>query len=114
MIPGIYNYGNHYKGDTLEAVAFTITYVDSGLPIDLTNTTVIAQFRKPFKGAIVEQLTLGNGLTMDTPTLGRIIIDDFNPTWEAGGYLYDIEFTFTDTSIIKTYVKGTITVVADN
>ena len=51
---------------------------------------------------------------MDTPTLGRIIIDDFNPTWEAGGYLYDIEFTFTDTNIVKTYIKGNIIIVADN
>lgn len=113
MVPGIFNYGNQYKGDTLESVAFTITYTGTTTPVDLTGTTVKCQFRKPFNGAIVADLSLGNGLTMDDPDLGIIVIDDIlELDWDVDNYRYDIEFTYP-TGRIKTYIKGTINIVSD-
>lgn len=113
MVPGIYNYPNQYKGDTLDAMTFQVTDKDTGLPIDLSGATFKCQFRQPFKGKQVKEITGGSGITLTAPSIGKITIDAFIVTWDPGVYLYDIEATFVD-GTVKTYIKGTINIISDN
>ena len=53
-----------------------------------------------------------SGITLTAPAVGRITIDAFVITWDAGVYLYDIEATYLD-STIKTYIKGSINIISD-
>ena len=110
MVPGNYEYGNQYRGDTV--VSPSMTFTSNGQPIDLTGATIKCQFRQPFNGKTILELTTSSGITVDTPTSGVIQLANFVPTWDPGIYLYDIEFTFPS-GIIKTYLKGTINIVSD-
>ena len=112
MVPAVYNYGNQYRGDTLDSVQFTLIDKDTSLPIDLTGASLKIQFRKPFKGATQLTITDGSGITIVSPTTGRLIIDSFILDWDPGVYLYDIEITFAN-STVKTYVRGSINVISD-
>jgi len=110
MTPDTFNYGNQYRGDTLDQVQFTLK---SGTSIiDLTDVSVKCQFRQPFQGKIAKEITNGDGITIANPTLGVMVIDPFILDWDAGTYIYDIEFTYPS-GAIKTYIKGTINIISD-
>tara|TARA_R110000772_G_scaffold54130_1_gene123492 strand:+ start:2462 stop:2803 length:342 start_codon:yes stop_codon:yes gene_type:complete len=110
MIPETYNYGNWYRGDTLDAAQFNIK--ENTVPLDLTGVTIKCQFRIPFNGKTIKEINIGSGITVSNPSSGAIIFDAFTLNWDAGLYLYDVEFTYPS-GTIKTYIKGTINVISD-
>lgn len=110
MIPGTYNYGNQYRGDTLNSIQFTLT--TNSLPLDLTDISIKCQFRLPFKGKTVKEISVGEGIIVSNPESGIFNIEPFIVTWDAGLYMYDIEFSYPS-GVIKTYIKGTINIISD-
>jgi len=107
------NLNDRIKNDTFDSVKFTIQDGDS-VAIDLTGVTIASKFRYRCKtGAVVKSITTGAGITLTTPLSGIFHIDAFTPiAFEVGTYYYDVEITFTD-STIKTYVWGTFDVLQD-
>lgn len=112
MIPGNYNFPPQYRGDTFDAVVMNIKDRATQIGIDISGATIKCQFREPFNGKIIQELTDGNGVTILDAVNGQIMIDEFEITWNAGVYNYDIQVTF-NTGTIKTYVKGTVSVEGD-
>lgn len=110
MIPATFNFGNWYRGDSLDSHQFTIK--SNGSPINLTGVDIKCQFRLPFNGKTIKELTNGAGITVDTPSSGVIVFDEFLLIWYAGLYLYDVEFTYPSGNV-KTYMKGTINIISD-
>jgi|TARA_R110000822_G_scaffold152112_8_gene291343 hypothetical protein len=110
MIPAIYNYPPHYRGDTLDS--FTINLSTDGTPTNLEGVTLRAQYRKPFNGATVREISIGAGITVSSPASGTVIIDKFVCNFDPGSYVWDLEFTLTNGDI-KTYLRGTINIIND-
>ena len=110
--PATYNWPNNVQGDTFPSKKFGPITNSSG-PIDLSGVSIRMHIRNrkthAGSGEIVRQLK--------TP---EIVIggDDNNyftlPTFtieKPGTYNYSIELTFGE--IVKTWIKGTISIVAD-
>tara|TARA_R110000822_G_scaffold302649_3_gene427018 strand:- start:172 stop:522 length:351 start_codon:yes stop_codon:yes gene_type:complete len=113
MTPGIFNYGNQYRNDTVDSVTFTVRITGTTTVVDLSDVTAVrAQFRKPFNQAIQADYSIGSGITMTDLVGGRVTIDSFMGDWDPGTYSYDVEFIY-DTGRVKTYIKGTLNIVDD-
>jgi hypothetical protein len=113
MIPGIYNIKQQYKGDTFQGVEFQIVDSDTKVPVDLTSTDMRCQFRKGSPtGLVVKDISLGFGIAIVDALTGKFKIDSFDINWAAGMYYYDIPITFS-AELVKTYIKGTLTVIQD-
>ena len=111
MASSTYNFPNILRGDTFSAVQFTVNV--NGSPKDLTSTGIKCEFRKSSKqGPSFKILTETGGITIVVAVNGIFRIDEFNPVAiEVGEYYYDIQFT--DGTVIKTYIEGTLTVLQD-
>ena len=109
---GIYNIPERKKGDTSEKVIFKFSNKTTNLPIDLTGATAIMQFRFGGKnGQLVGDFSIGNGLSVPTPTNGFLELDQIlKLPWAKGKYYYDIELLLAD-GRTKTYIKGVMPVV---
>lgn len=105
MIPGNYNFGTQYRGDTIDAIDVT-------LPIDLTGATVRIEFRLNTKtGEVEKTISSGNGITVNDAAAGEITIDDFKIE-TAGKIYWDLEVT-TAAGAVKTYLNGSFNVLQD-
>jgi hypothetical protein len=112
-MPTQYTMPSHHKGDTFEALQFTLLETVGGAPIDLTGVTIECIFRKGNKqGLPVKSIDTTSGITITDAVNGVFNFDAFILDWDAGLYYYDIEFTFTD-GTIKTYIEGTIKINQD-
>jgi hypothetical protein len=113
MIPQVYNITDQYKGDSFGGVDFQVIDAVTKVPIDFTGATMRCQFRKGnAKGAVVKDITTGNGITVTDAVNGEFTIDGFDITFAAGVYFYDIPTVFSNL-VITTYIKGTLTVIQD-
>ena len=106
MVPGVANYKDFVRGDTINARQFTLTK-DSN-PIDLTNCIIKCDF---VLNKSIQSKTIGNGITLINAALGQFQIDSFVLD-KVGEWHYDIEITFTSGEI-KTYIKGVINIESD-
>ena len=98
------------KDNTSSSVEFSLTDTVTGLPIDLTDATAIGVITRDVDGAIVKEVSLSSGLTIDTPTNGIIILDKFFCDFEVGIYSLKITFTLANTDI-KSYIKRKFKVI---
>lgn len=113
MIPKTYNFKDHYKGDTFNGIQITMLTGDGITPVNLTGVDISVDFRKESKiGELLKNITVGNGITVTTPSTGIFVIEPFIIDWDPLKYYYDIEYTFSNNSV-KTYVKGYIKVKQD-
>ncbi|SEH05268.1 hypothetical protein [Candidatus Venteria ishoeyi] len=112
-MPKTYNIENHCKGDTFAGIQFTILNTTDSTPIDLTGVAIKTQFRKHSKtGKVVKEIETENGITITNAVNGVFKFNAFVIDWSAGVYYYDIEFTFSDGTIV-TYLEGTLTIIQD-
>ena len=113
MTPQVYNITDQYKGDSFGGVDFQVLDAITKVPIDFTDATMRCQFRRgKATGAVVKDITIGNGITIVNAVNGEFSIDAFDITFSAGVYFYDIPTVFSD-DVIVTYIKGTLTVIQD-
>lgn len=112
MIPKIYNIPNQLKGDRFDGLIFTLQDALAA-PIDLTGATVKIEFRRGSKtGNLQKRLSIGSGVTMATPTLGKIQLDPFIVDFQPSIYYYDVQLTFSATDV-RTYIEGSMQVIQD-
>ena len=106
-----YTFPAQYRGDTHDGTTFTVNV--NGSPYDLTNVTITAKFRKDSKtGPELLSVTNGAGITVSNAAGGIFDLDPFIVDFPPGTHYYDIQFVQAD-GVVKTYIKGTMTVEQD-
>lgn len=106
MTPGVYNFPDVVRGDSINAKQFTV--VIDAVPLDLDPVTIRSTFKGP---SMNEVKTIGSGITIIDANAGIFQIDQFILS-RAGIYNYDIEFTLSGGSV-KTFIEGSIKVLED-
>lgn len=109
------NFPEQVDGDTFLTKRFNFFDSDGTTALDLTDVTPRAQIRKKSaQGKLVKTATVGDGLSWNNQASGQLDFGGFDITWGgAGEYYYDIQFTYTTSGNIRTYIKGIITVIDD-
>jgi hypothetical protein len=108
----IYNFPDHYSGDTFKGIS-SITLLENGIPINLTNCGVYAQFRSITNLAnpvVFEFSSDLQNVIIISPSLGMITIPEQMIDVPAGDYDYDLQVIFPN-GYIKTYLKGRIKIL---
>jgi hypothetical protein len=110
MEPAVVNYPKYTRGDTVKAKRFTLATVEANVstPIDLTGALISVTFDD---NIVKIKKTIGNGITVIDAINGVFEIDSM-VFQNASTYKYDINIKFSDNSV-KTYIKGSITIVND-
>lgn len=87
-----------YIGATSKKIEVEFFNETTNQDIDLTGVTAICQFRFGGKsGDLKIEMTIGDGLSIPTPTNGIIEIDAIDEfDWAEGDYYFDMRLTFTD------------------
>lgn len=100
--------GSYYSGTVLNM------YSDSAhtTPIDLTNYNVVMKFKSNYQDPeIALELSTYDGSIVLTDALnGKVTINGLNLELPNGKYVYDIDFIDAN-GYIKTYIRGTITLL---
>ena len=96
---------NTYRGDTFEQ---EFRLIQGGDPFDLTGATVVSQARSVSYASTANKSLV---VEIDTPPTDGKITLSLPPAISPGEYLYDIEVT-KDT-IVRTWVKGKLTIERD-
>lgn len=108
-----YNFPDVIKGDTYNGTSFTMTL--NGVAMDLTYATISMDLRLIPLGTIAQHFDSdGGGITIDSdPTTGIFVFDAQVIDLDAAQYYFDIEFSFSNNSTVKTYISGRWTVLQD-
>ena len=109
------NFNEQVDGDTFTVKAFNFFAADGTTPLDLSDVTPRIQIRKKSpQGKLVKTATVGDGITWVDQSQGQFQFGGFAIDWGgADEYHYDIQFTYTTSGIVRTYVKGIIYVIDD-
>lgn len=106
-----YDFPEHRKGDTMEAVTFTITV--NSVALNLTGASAKMDLRKQGLQKKRYTTTAGDGLTIVAPaTDGKLRFDKKVVDIPADTYDYDIQITLSSGDI-KTYIAGKFPIVQD-
>jgi len=110
MQPGIVNYADTVRGDTIPELSFTLTETVgmSTSAIDLTGADIKVQFR--LRSTVVTK-EIGDGVTVTDAEEGQFKIDSFTLT-TVGRWSYDVQITFADAEV-QTYIAGSINITQD-
>ena len=109
-----YNIKDIYSGDTWNGIP-TITLQKNGVPIVIPNDALIyMQIKNDCEDTVAMQtLSTANGcISITDGANGTFRINPTIITIPGGSYVYDIQINFSPT-LIKTYMRGTITVIQD-
>jgi hypothetical protein len=109
------NFPNQIDGDTL--LTKQVNFLDDdAAPIDLSDVTPKIQIRKgSYNGKLMQTLTVGDGITWVNQALGQLQFGNVAISWDgAGDYYYDMQFTYATSGIVRTYMRGKITVIDDS
>ncbi len=102
------NLNKQIDGDTIEYTLFRFfDAADSAL--DLSMVTPKLMIRKGgYRGKLVRTCVIGDGLTWDSQSSGRLALSNISIDWGGHGtYYYDLQFTYDDLTI-RTFVRGEI------
>jgi len=98
------------RGDTYNGALFTVQL--NGAIVDLTDATILIQFRESYATQSLLDLTVGNGVTITNPTGGTFRIDPRVFTMRPGVFKFEIRLTLS-TGVIKTWIGGTANIIED-
>ena len=109
------NFQEQVNGDTLLTKEFRFWTSALVTAMDLSDATVKIQIRKDNEnGRLYKTATSGDGVTWVNQAEGKFQFGGFDIDWGgAGKYYYDIQMTYGTSGIVRTYVKGIITVLED-
>lgn len=109
------NFLEQVDKDTFTAKEFRFFQADGTTPLDLSDVTPKIQIRKSdWNGRLVKTATVGDGITWVNQSEGKFQLGGFESDWGgAGDYYYDVQFTYTTSGIVRTYVRGKIVVIDD-
>lgn len=106
-----YDFPDHRKGDTIEAITFTITV--NGDPLDLTGASAKMDLRKNNVKQKRYTTAANDGLTIVSPaTDGKLRFDKKIVDVPPNTYDYDIEITLANGDV-KTYIAGNWKIIQD-
>jgi hypothetical protein len=112
MRPAEYIIPEHYKGNTVHEMVFTIR--EEGEDVNIEDTTISARFKKgSLTGKLEKEFTLNDGISLVNAPLGIFRMDSYINDWYAGIYYYDVTITFPS-GLIRTYFKGTFTIIQNS
>ena len=113
MTPATYNMPAHRRGDTTDAIPFTIERGDPLAAVNLTGAAINIKFRDSKTQKVAMSLSVGSGITVTSAAAGQFRINKGALTpLDCGVYYYDIELIESGGDK-KTYVKGSKTVELD-
>lgn len=110
------NFSENVDGDTFPLKAFNFFAADGTTPMDLSDVTAKIQIRRcGWNGKLMRTAVSGDGITWTDQSLGQMQFGGIETsTWDgAGDYYYDIQFTYATSGIIRTYIRGKITLIED-
>ena len=103
---------NYVFGDSFD-VPGIVWQTDAGVAKDLTGYTTDMKIRSRVNGAELLHLSIGNGLSIPTPTNGTIVIAASPTIMKAGSLVnedvihdFDLQIRSSDGSILVTLIKG--------
>ncbi len=104
MEQAIYNFNPHVKGDTFEALTFTVSVNEE--PLTLTGASIRMHLRLAPLHPVAHELSTAEGHIVITDAVnGEFQIKKQIIDFPAALYWYDIEVTLANGDI-KTYVAG--------
>lgn len=106
VIPAEYNFKDHYKGSTFEAIPIKFNF-------DITGATIVCQIKPQIGKEPVHEWRTGINITVVDLVTGDIVlqkINNFSP--QARNYIYDLEIDFSNDDN-QTYMIGKLTVIQD-
>jgi hypothetical protein len=107
----VYNFPDHISGDTWNGI--TLTILESGIPLNLTDCDIFIQFRPIHNLAspvFLELTSDKNKIGVIIPEQGLISTNIINFDIPADTYNYDLQINFPNGDT-KTYLKCTIKVL---
>jgi hypothetical protein len=106
VIPGTYNFRDHYKGSTFSPLHIKFNF-------NLTGSTIICQIKHLPTSAILHEWRTGVNISvLDLPT-GEIILNQINKfSPQIGNHVYDLQIDFGD-GTSQTYMEGSVKVHQD-
>ena len=112
LVEQIYIIPDHLRGDTWDGIPEIIINKD-GVPLNLEDGGVLIQFRKDVDKPVLLELSTANGGVVFTDAAnGKFSIPPRIVSIPPATYQYDIQVTDTIGNV-KTYIKGTWTIVGD-
>ena len=109
-----YDYPPYVRGDTIEALEITLTWDETGTPVNLSGATIRVQFRRCTPdGCVVYEAEIDDGVSVLDATNGVYKIDEFVANFpDAGTYYYDTDIKLSD-GYKTTPVGGTLVLTQD-
>ena len=105
-IPAKYNFKDHYRGSTFQAVGLKFNF-------DITGATIICQIKQNTSSKFIHEWRTGINITVNDLVTGDISLDKISIfTPQAGNYVYDLQIIFPNTDS-ETYMVGTLKVIQD-
>ena len=108
----IYNFPDQISGDTWDGIS-SITILENGSAVDLTDCDVFLQFRTSKNLAspvFLEMSNYNNKVGVVSPLLGLISISEQELNIPEGEYVYDLQINFPNGDV-KTYLTGNIKIL---
>ena len=102
------------RGDTMEALQVTLTWDETGDPVNLTGAVIVSTFRQCTPdGPSVYVAEIGTGITVNDAVNGVYTVNEFKAEFPGGGtYWFDNEVTLSD-GFVTTSVIGTLDLASD-
>lgn len=108
MKPEIIPFDPITKGNTFKAREFTLDIDNQDgtfTPLNLTGASIEIAFRSTAESPALKKISIGSGITLSNPTLGKFIIEQISPCdFPVGNILFDIKVT-NSAGIIVTYIS---------
>jgi hypothetical protein len=107
-----YNFPDQISGDTWDGIS-SITILENGSAVDLTDCDVFLQFRTSKNLAspvFLEMSNYNNKVGVVSPLLGLISISEQELNIPEGEYVYDLQINFPNGDV-KTYLTGSIKIL---
>lgn len=105
MIP-IYNFKNHLRGDTFQAININFGF-------DLTGAIIQMNFKQSINSKVAFfWSTSDNSISITNPLTGEVNMNGKIINVAPAKYLYDCQITFSD-GTVTTYFGGSITILQD-
>src|SRR5210317_700587 len=110
------NFTEWVDGDTFTARRFNFFQSDGTTALDLSDAVPRVQIRKgSYTGKLMKTATIGDGLTWVSQANGQLELGGFRLSWDgAGDYYYDVQMTYATSGIVRTYVRGKISLIAQS
>jgi len=100
----------HKSGDTLDQITYRVTV--GGIPLDLTNASILVQWRASSGSPVVIEMTVGNGLTITNGPNGEFSVDEQILSVNVPGF-YRFEYEIIIGDWVKSWIEGTTLFLED-